>query len=153
MWRYELHTPDLINAATLPCESWKPKMHVDTTSAFNINYRITVACITLHWQFHKICGGESYEWTFMSEHVFKVSTTSMHIWYQMVTPGSIMFRSKSKQVCIKRSCRSSMSWIIASCVLCYITPHISKFQAHDDPGPLWWECDTSDAIFFGNLPL
>jgi len=31
--------------------------------------------------------------------------------------------------------------------------HISKFQAHDDPGPLWWSYDTSDAIFFGNIPL
>jgi len=31
-----------------------PKMHVNTTSAFNINYRIPVTCIKLHWQFHKM---------------------------------------------------------------------------------------------------
>jgi len=36
MWRYELHLPHLINAATLPCESRKPKMDVNTTSALMI---------------------------------------------------------------------------------------------------------------------
>jgi len=29
-------------------------MHVNTTSAFNLNYKMTVTCIKLHWQFHKI---------------------------------------------------------------------------------------------------
>jgi len=27
----------------------KPKMHVNTTSAFNVNYKIAVTCIELHW--------------------------------------------------------------------------------------------------------
>jgi len=26
----------------------KPKMHVNTTSAFNVNYKIVVKCIKLH---------------------------------------------------------------------------------------------------------
>jgi len=29
-----------------------PKMHVNTTSAFNVNYKIAVTCIKLHGQFH-----------------------------------------------------------------------------------------------------
>jgi len=49
MWRCELHPPHLIDVATLPCESQKPKMHVNTTSAFNVNYKIAVTCIRLHW--------------------------------------------------------------------------------------------------------
>ena len=73
----------------------------------------------------------------MSEHAFKVSTTSTHTWSQMVTPASMMFRSKSKQVCIKRFRRSSMSRIFVSHALLYNT-YISKFKAHDYPGPLWW---------------
>jgi len=42
MSRYELNSPHLINAATVPCENQKPKMHVNTTSAFNVNYKIAV---------------------------------------------------------------------------------------------------------------
>jgi len=26
----------------------KPKMHVNTTSAFNVNYKVAVTCIKLH---------------------------------------------------------------------------------------------------------
>jgi len=33
----------------------KPKMYVNATSAFNVNYEIVVNCIKLHWRFHKIC--------------------------------------------------------------------------------------------------
>jgi len=40
-------------------------------------------------------------------------------------PASMMIWSKSKQVCIKRFHRSSMSWIFVSYVHCCITPHIS----------------------------
>jgi len=58
----------------------------------------------------------------MSEHAFKVSITSMHTWSQMVTPALMMFRSKSKQVCIKHFCRLSMSRIFVSYMLCSITP-------------------------------
>jgi len=31
-----------------------PKMHVNTTSAYNVDYKISVTCIKLHWQHHKI---------------------------------------------------------------------------------------------------
>jgi len=31
-----------------------PKMYVDTTSAFNVNYKIAVACIKLYSQFRKM---------------------------------------------------------------------------------------------------
>jgi len=31
-----------------------PKMHVTTTSAFNVNFKIAVTCIKSHWQFHKM---------------------------------------------------------------------------------------------------
>jgi len=97
----------------------KPKMRVNTTSAFNVNYKIAVTCIKLLYidGFIKR-SGESYKWTFMSEHAFKVSITSMHRWSQMVTPALMTFQSKSKQVCIKHFCRSSMWWIFVSCTLC-----------------------------------
>jgi len=62
----------------------------------------------------------------------------MHTWSQMVTPALRMFRSKSKQVCIKHFRRSSISWIFVSYTLCCTTPQISKCKAYDDPGPLWW---------------
>jgi len=78
-----------------------------------------------------------------------VSTTRS----QMVTRALMTFRSKSKQLCIKRFRRSSISWIFVSHTLCCITPQISKYKAHDDPGPLWWSYDTSDAIFLGDMPL
>jgi len=60
------------------------------------------------------CSGESYKSTFMSEHVSKVSTTSMHTWSQMVTSALMMFQSKSRQVCVEHFCRSSMSWTFVS---------------------------------------
>jgi len=31
-----------------------PKMHVNTNSAFNVNYKIAVKCTKLHCQFHKM---------------------------------------------------------------------------------------------------
>jgi len=31
-----------------------PKMHVNTTSAFNANYETAVSCVKLHLQFHKV---------------------------------------------------------------------------------------------------
>jgi len=102
----------------------KPKVHVNTTLAFNVNYKIAVTCIKLHWQFHR-CSDESYKWTFISEHVFEVSTTSMHTWSQTVTPALMMCRSESEQVCITRFRRSSMSWIFVLHICCCITPHIS----------------------------
>jgi len=32
----------------------KPKMYVNTTSAFNVNYKIAVTCIKLRCQYHKM---------------------------------------------------------------------------------------------------
>jgi len=114
----------------------KPKMHVNTTLAFNVNYKIVVTCIKLHWQFHKICW-----WvTQMSEHVFNVSTTSMHTWSQMVTQALMMFLSKSKQLH-----RAFLQVFVMN--LCFMhaflhNTHISKFKVSDDPDPLWWSYDT-----------
>jgi len=130
----------------------KPKMHVNTTSAFNVNYKIAVTCIKLNHSFIK-CSGESYKWTFRSEHAFKVPTSSMYTWSQMVKPALMTSRSKSKQVCIKRFHRSLMSWIFVSYMLCCITLQISKCKAHDDADPLWRSYDTFDAIFFGDIRL
>jgi len=31
-----------------------PKMHVNTTSAFNVNYKIAISYIKLYCQFHKV---------------------------------------------------------------------------------------------------
>jgi len=58
-----------------------PKMHVNTTSPFNVNYKIAVSLLyasNFIDSFIK-CFGESCKWTFMSEHVFNVSTTNTHI--------------------------------------------------------------------------
>jgi len=57
---------------------------VNTTSAFNVNYKIAVTCIKLHWQFHKKFSDESHKETFISEHVFKVCAARMHTWSQLV---------------------------------------------------------------------
>jgi len=63
------------------------KMHVNTNSAFNINYEIAVKCKKLYWQFHKMFWWTTrYKWTTISQHVFKVSATSTHTWSQTVAP-------------------------------------------------------------------
>ena len=127
-----------------------PKMHVNTTSAFNVNYKIAVTCIKFHWQFHKMFWWIT-QWTFMSEHVFKVSTTNMHI---SLMATLLVFRSVDDVlVQVKPSLhqafhRSSTSWIFISYTHCCTTPEISKLKAHDDPGALWWSYGTSYAIFF-----
>jgi len=46
MWRYELHPPDVILLHYL-VKFEKPKMYVNTISAFSANYKIAVACIKL----------------------------------------------------------------------------------------------------------
>jgi len=85
----------------------------------------------------------------MSQHVW-VPTTSMHAWSQMVTP--LVNRSVDDVLVKVKPClhqafsQTSMSWIFVSYTQCCITPQISKFKAHDDPGPLWWSYDTSDAF-------
>jgi len=105
---------------------------VNTASAVNVKYNIAVTCIELHWQFHKMFWwmSECYRWTFTSEHVFKVSTTSMYTisdgrCHWSIVASINMPSSKSNQVCIKRFRRSSMSRIV-SYTHCCITPQISK---------------------------
>jgi len=75
VWWYELHPLHLITAATLSCESRKPKMCVNITSAFNANYKIAVLLHASYYidSFIK-SSGESNKWTVMSEHVFKACT-------------------------------------------------------------------------------
>jgi len=132
------------------------KMHVNTTSTFNSNYKVAVICIKFHWHFIK-CSAESHEWAFMSEHVSKVSISPActhdlkcpHCWSIAV---SMICRSKSNQVCIKRFYGSLMSRIFVSYTNCCTTPRISKFKAHDDPGPLGWSYNHL-MQFFGNIPL
>jgi len=53
----------------------KSKMPMNTTSAFNANYKIAVSLHASNYidSFIK-CSGESYKRTFVSEHVFKVSS-------------------------------------------------------------------------------
>jgi len=93
----------------------------------------------------------------MSEHVFKVSTNGTHTWS---ADGHATGQSQRRYVLVRvipslhqAFCRLSMSWIFTAYTHCCITPQISKLKAHDDPGPLWWGHDISDAIFFGNIPL
>ena len=59
---------------------------------------------------------------------------------------------------VKTSFHQAFLQVVDVINLCFMyallyNSHISKFQAHDDPGPLWWSYDTSDAVFFGNIPL
>jgi len=62
-------------------------MHVKTTSAFNVNYKIAVACIKYIDSFIK-CSGESYKWNIRMRTCvhFKVCTTSTRTWSQTVAP-------------------------------------------------------------------
>jgi len=55
------------------------------------------------------------------------------------------------QQCQSTFCRSS--WISVSYTHCCITPEISKFKVHNDPGPFRWSYGIFYAIFFGNIPL
>jgi len=110
-------------------------MHVNTTSAFDVNYKIAITCIKLHWQFHKM-----FRWIIQMNIQVRACVQSVHHQHaHMISDGhASTFRSKSKQVCIKCFHRSSMSWIFVSYTLCCLTPQISKYKAHDDPGSRWW---------------
>jgi len=35
-------------------KSETPKMHMNTSSAINVNYEIAVKCTKLHWEFQKM---------------------------------------------------------------------------------------------------
>jgi len=137
MWWYELHPHRLINGATLPCESRTPKMHVNTTLAYNFNYKLLLHASNYIASFIRH-SGESYKWTcFQSlHHQHPHMISDGHTTCQWCSAGS-----KSNQVCIKPFRRSSMSWIFVSYTHCCITPQINKFKAHDDPSQLWWSYD------------
>jgi len=114
-----------------------PKKRMNTNSAFNANWITAVKCIKLYWQF--VYSDESYKWTLISEHVFKVSATSTHTWTQTVAPllnhnvDNVLFKVKpSLQFCIKRFCRSSMARIFVSYTLCCITLQ-TKMWANAQP--------------------
>ena len=73
----------------------------------------------------------------MNIHVTACVQSVHHQHAHMISDGHaalMTFRSKSKQVCIKCFHRSSMSWIFVSYTFCCLTPQISKFKAHNDPG-------------------
>ena len=91
---------------------------------FNVNYKIAVTCCKLHWQFDKMFG-ESYKWTFISEHVFRVS----HMISDGHATGQSQHRwSKSNRVCIKRFSRSLISYVFVSYMRRCTTPQISKLR-------------------------
>jgi len=103
-------------------------MHVNTTSAFNVNYKIAVTCIKFHWQFHKMFCESHNEHLCESMCLKRPPPTRTYLWWPCYWSFavSMMSWSKSNQVCIKRFHSSSTSWIFISCT------------AHDDPCPLWW---------------
>jgi len=121
-----------------------PKMHVNTTSAFYVNYKIAVTCIEFHWQFRT-----TFWWiTQMNIYVRALCLkcpppTHTYLRWSCYWSFAVSMTSwlESNQVCIKRFHRSSTSWIFISYSHCCTTPEISKFKAHDDPGPLWRSYD------------
>ena len=127
---------------------WKSKCRKCIWISFNVNYERAVKCIILHWQFHKY-SNESYKWTFISYHVFKVSATGRHTRPQTVAPlvnrsvNNVLFK-------VKPSLHQSFLQVINVMNLCFVhalpqNTQISKYKAHDS-GPFWWSCDTFGAI-------
>jgi len=98
-------------------------MHVNTTSSFNVKYRILLYSSNYFDSFIKF-SSESYKWTLISEHVFKASITSMHTSSQMATLNRSVDNVLVK---VKPSLHQAflqvvVSWIFLSCTLCCITP-------------------------------
>ena len=57
---------------------------------------------------------------------------------------------------VKTSSHQAFLQVVDVMNLCFIHAlqyNTPKRKAYDDPGPLWWSYDTSDAIFFGDIPL
>jgi len=91
------------------------------------------------------------QWTIISQHVFKVSTTSMHTWSQMVVPlvnlslDNVLFK-------VKPSLHQAFLQVIDITNLCFVhtllynTPSFVIYRSISMK--LY---DTSDAIFFGNI--
>jgi len=88
---------------------------------------------------------ESYKWTNISDHVFKVCNTSTDTWSQTIAP--LVSRSiDNVLVKVKRSLHQTFSHAVDVLnrfvhALLHNT-QISKFKARDDPGQLRWSCDT-----------
>ena len=132
-------------------------MKVKTPKNFNVNYKIAITCIKLHWQLQ--CSCESYKWTFISERVFKVSTTSTNTRSQMVKPlvnhsaNDVLTKVKPSLHQVSSQVVDVMNLIFLSYMHCSITLQISKFKAHDDRGPLRWSMIHLMQFLFGNIPV
>ena len=109
-------------------------------------------CIKLHRQFHKMCW-----WVIQMNIHFRACLQSVHHQHAlMISDGHVSI--DDIPVKVWTSLYQAFLQVVDVMNLCFMhallyNTHISKFQAHDDPGPLWWSYDTCDAIFFGNSPL
>jgi len=152
MWEQKLHPPHLINVYATLWKSKHKKMHVNTTSAFNatkypymhLNY---IESLVNHINEHSV---RSCVQSVHHQHAHMISdghTTGQS--HRQWRPG----RSESKFANFASSIFTGRQYHESLFhTHCRITPQISKFNAHYDPGPLW-RYETSDAIFFGNIPL
>jgi len=126
-WLILLH--DLVKSET-------PKMHVNTNSAFNVNYRIAIKCTKLQWQFQKcsdephnnfidyvLSNSNSVAWPQSCNKLLLHNTNKqfcnmcskcpplarihdLRLSHHWSIAASITFCSKSTQVCDKHLCRS-----------------------------------------------
>jgi len=140
------------HVATLPCEIWNRKCMWTQFQLLMWTTKLPLHASNYIDSFIK-CSGES----FMSEHVFEVSTTSIHT---MISDGHATGQSQCWWCPGQRQTKfassvSAVDDVMNLCFIhtllythCCITPWISKFKVRDDPGPLWWSCDTSAAIIF-----
>jgi len=116
----------------------KPKMHVNMNSSFNVNYKISVICTKLQWQFHKMFWWTAqYKWTIISQHVFKVSATSMHTWSQTVVP--LVNRSlDSILLKVKPRLHQAFLQVIDVINLCFVQHCCRTPQILQSTGPFRW---------------
>jgi len=103
-------------------------MHLNTTSAFNVNYKIAVTCVKLHCHFHK-----NVLMNYIKEHSFQsmcskcpppAHTHNLSRSRHWSIVASIMSEVQSNQVCVKRF-RSTSTSRIFSYTHCCIAPQIS----------------------------
>jgi len=118
-------------------------VYVNTTSAFNVNYKIAVTCIKLHWLLYKmfILTNHINEYSFWSM-CSKCPLSSVHhhapacTWSQMVTP-LVNHSIHNVLVRVKPSLHQAFSHVVdvimfVSCTHCCITSQVSEFKAHDN---------------------
>jgi len=98
----------------------------------------------LHWQFHKMFwwiiiifqSSLASEWTFITKHVFKLSTTSAHTWSQTVMP--LVSRNADNVLFISRpSLHRTCSQVIDVMDFCFMhallhTPNKAQILVHFD---------------------